>query len=82
MNDYGCPGRGTAWWAPRGVFHENLDPAAVEAVFHKGEFSAASADRGHRRDGTALTTGWPARVDAVDVVGIAPTLRARDGLTR
>lgn len=54
-------------------FHENLDPAAVEAVFTKGEFSAAySGFEGTDADGTSLTD-WLARrgVDAVDVVGIA-----------
>ncbi len=54
-------------------FHENLDPAAVEAVFTKGEFSAAySGFEGTDAEGTSLTD-WLARrrVDAVDVVGIA-----------
>ena len=54
-------------------FHENLDPAAGEAVFTKGEFSAAySGFEGTDADGTSLTD-WLARrgVDAVDVVGIA-----------
>ncbi len=54
-------------------FHENLDPAAVEAVFTKGEFSAAySGFEGTDAEGTSLTD-WLARrgVNAVDVVGIA-----------
>jgi len=54
-------------------FHENLDPAAVQAVFTKGEFSAAySGFEGTDADGTTLTD-WLAQrhVDAVDVVGIA-----------
>ncbi|MGW0163277.1 isochorismatase family protein [Mycobacterium sp. NPDC003323] len=54
-------------------FHENLDPAAVEAVFTKGEFSAAySGFEGTDADGTTLTD-WLAQrqVGAVDVVGIA-----------
>ncbi|CAN7673086.1 isochorismatase family protein [Mycolicibacterium frederiksbergense] len=54
-------------------FHEDLDPAAVQAVFTKGEFSAAySGFEGTDADGTTLTD-WLARrkVDTVDVVGIA-----------
>jgi len=54
-------------------FHEDLDPAAVQAVFTKGEFSAAySGFEGTDADGTSLTD-WLAqrKVDAVDVVGIA-----------
>ena len=54
-------------------FHEDLDPAAVQAVFTKGEFSAAySGFEGTDADGTTLTD-WLAQrgVNSVDVVGIA-----------
>ncbi|MGB5112454.1 MAG: isochorismatase family protein [Mycobacterium sp.] len=53
--------------------HENLDPAAVQAVFTKGEFSAAySGFEGTDAEGTSLTD-WLAQrgVNSVDVVGIA-----------
>ena len=49
-------------------------PGAVDAVFHKGDYSAAySGFRGrHADDGTSLADWLRARdVDAVDVVGIA-----------
>jgi nicotinamidase/pyrazinamidase len=54
-------------------FHPAFDPAAVEAVFTKGEYSAAySGFEGAAEDGTTLTDWLRARdVDAVDVVGIA-----------
>lgn len=54
-------------------FHEDFDPAAVQAVFTKGEFSAAySGFEGTDADGTTLTD-WLAQrgVNSVDVVGIA-----------
>ncbi|GAA2570203.1 isochorismatase family protein [Mycolicibacterium diernhoferi] len=54
-------------------FHEDFDPAAVQSVFTKGEFSAAySGFEGTDADGTTLTD-WLARrgVHSVDVVGIA-----------
>lgn len=54
-------------------FHEDFDPAAVQAVFTKGEFSAAySGFEGTDADGTSLTD-WLAQrgVNSVDVVGIA-----------
>ncbi len=54
-------------------FHEDFDPAAVQAVFTKGEFSAAySGFEGSDADGTSLTD-WLAQrsVNSVDVVGIA-----------
>lgn len=55
-------------------FHPALDPSAVEAVFHKGQYSAAySGFEGfHADDETPLVDWLRARdVDAVDVVGIA-----------
>ena len=54
-------------------FHPAFDPAAVEAVFTKGEYSAAySGFEGAAEDGTPLADWLRARgVDAVDVVGIA-----------
>lgn len=54
-------------------FHENFDASAVQAVFTKGEFSAAySGFEGTDADGTTLTD-WLAQrgVNNVDVVGIA-----------
>lgn len=54
-------------------FHEDFDPAAVQAVFTKGEFSAAySGFEGTDADGTTLTD-WLAQrgVNSIDVVGIA-----------
>src|SRR5690349_10950822 len=54
-------------------FHEDFDAAAVQAVFTKGEFSAAySGFEGTDADGTTLTD-WLAQrgVNSVDVVGIA-----------
>ncbi|MGA9376798.1 MAG: isochorismatase family protein [Mycobacterium sp.] len=54
-------------------FHENFDPAAVQAVFTKGEFSAAySGFEGTDAEGTNLAD-WLAQraVNSVDVVGIA-----------
>jgi nicotinamidase/pyrazinamidase len=55
-------------------FHPAFDPSAVEAVFHKGHYTAAySGFEGfHSDDGTSLTDWLRERdVDAVDVVGIA-----------
>jgi nicotinamidase/pyrazinamidase len=55
-------------------FHPALDPAAVEAVFHKGHYSAAYSgfEGAIEEDGTTLADWLRARdVDAVDVVGIA-----------
>jgi nicotinamidase/pyrazinamidase len=55
-------------------FHPAFDPTAVEAVFHKGHYSAAySGFEGfHSDDGTSLADWLRARdVDEVDVVGIA-----------
>jgi nicotinamidase/pyrazinamidase len=54
-------------------FHPAFDPAAVEAIFTKGEFSAAySGFEGSDSDGATLAEWLRARdVDAVDVVGIA-----------
>jgi nicotinamidase/pyrazinamidase len=54
-------------------FHPAFDPAAVEAVFTKGEYSAAySGFEGAAEDGTTLADWLHGRdVDAVDVVGIA-----------
>jgi nicotinamidase/pyrazinamidase len=55
-------------------FHPGFDPSAVEAVFHKGHYSAAySGFEGlHSDDGTSLTDWLRERgVDTVDVVGIA-----------
>ena len=54
-------------------FHRDFDPAAVEAVFKKGHYSAAySGFEGSDDDGVSLADWLRARtVDAVDVVGIA-----------
>jgi nicotinamidase/pyrazinamidase len=55
-------------------FHPALDPSAVEAVFHKGHYTAAySGFEGATEDeGTTLADWLHAReVDSVDVVGIA-----------
>ena len=55
-------------------FHPAFDPTAVEAVFHKGHYSAAYSgfEGAHSDDGTTLADWLRARdVDAVDVVGIA-----------
>lgn len=55
-------------------FHPAFDPSAVEAVFHKGQYSAAySGFEGvSAADGTTLTEWLRQRgVDEVDVVGIA-----------
>ncbi|MCW2555142.1 MAG: amidase [Mycobacterium sp.] len=54
-------------------FHAAFDPAAVEAVFTKGEHSAAySGFEGADESGTTLADWLRQRgVDAVDVVGIA-----------
>jgi len=54
-------------------FHPDLDITAVEAVFHKGKYSAAySSFEGVDDDGTPLAD-WLRQhdVDEVDVVGIA-----------
>lgn len=54
-------------------FHPNLDTAPVQAVFSKGEYSAAySGFEGATAEGTGLADWLRAReVNAVDVVGIA-----------
>ena len=55
-------------------FHPAFDPAAVEAVFHKGHYSAAYSgfEGAAADDGTSLADWLRAKgVDAVDVVGIA-----------
>ncbi|MBX7448674.1 nicotinamidase [Mycolicibacterium sp. 3033] len=54
-------------------FHPDLDVTAVEAVFHKGRYSAAySGFEGVDDDGTSLADWLGQRdVDTVDVVGIA-----------
>jgi nicotinamidase/pyrazinamidase len=55
-------------------FHPALDPSAVEAVFHKGHYTAAySGFEGTiENEGTTLADWLRARdVDSVDVVGIA-----------
>jgi nicotinamidase/pyrazinamidase len=54
-------------------FHPNLDTSSVEAVFYKGQYSAAySAFEGAHEDGTPLVDWLRARgVDEIDVVGIA-----------
>ena len=58
---------------PGADFHPHFEPAAVEAVFTKGEYSAAySGFEGTDADGTSLTDWLRERgVDEVDVVGIA-----------
>ncbi|ULE34606.1 nicotinamidase [Mycobacterium sp. IDR2000157661] len=58
---------------PGADFHPHLEPAAVEAVFTKGEYSAAySGFEGTDDDGTSLADWLRQRgVDEVDVVGIA-----------
>jgi nicotinamidase/pyrazinamidase len=58
---------------PGASFHPELDVAPIEAVFSKGEYTAAySGFEGAEPGGTDLR-GWLASrgVDAVDVVGIA-----------
>ncbi|MGH3642322.1 MAG: isochorismatase family protein [Mycobacterium sp.] len=55
-------------------FHPAFDPSAVEAVFHKGHYSAAYSgfEGATEDDGTTLADWLRARdVDTVDVVGIA-----------
>jgi nicotinamidase/pyrazinamidase len=55
-------------------FHPAFDPTAVEAVFHKGHYSAAYSgfEGAAADDGTSLADWLRAKgVDAVDVVGIA-----------
>ncbi|MGA5465999.1 isochorismatase family protein [Mycobacterium sp. NPDC050041] len=54
-------------------FHPAFDPSAVEAVFHKGHYSAAySGFEGADAAGAPLADWLRARdVDTVDVVGIA-----------
>lgn len=58
---------------PGSEFHPEFDPAAVEAVFKKGHYSAAySGFEGVDESGTTLADWLRQReVDAVDVVGIA-----------
>ena len=55
-------------------FHPAFDPSAVEAVFHKGHYSAAYSgfEGATEDDGTTLADWLRAHdVDTVDVVGIA-----------
>jgi nicotinamidase/pyrazinamidase len=55
-------------------FHPAFDPTSVEAVFHKGHYSAAYSgfEGASAEDGTTLADWLRAKgVDAVDVVGIA-----------
>jgi nicotinamidase/pyrazinamidase len=55
-------------------FHPDFNPAVVEAVFHKGEYSAAYSgfEGSHSEDGTTLEDWLRERgVDTVDVCGIA-----------
>jgi nicotinamidase/pyrazinamidase len=54
-------------------FHPAFDPAAVEAIFSKGEYSGAySGFEGSDESGTTLANWLRDRgVDAVDVAGIA-----------
>jgi nicotinamidase/pyrazinamidase len=55
-------------------FHPAFDPSAVEAIFHKGQYSAAYSgfEGSHAEDGTTLADWLRHRgVDEVDVVGIA-----------
>ncbi|HET7739684.1 MAG TPA: isochorismatase family protein [Mycobacterium sp.] len=55
-------------------FHPAFDASAVEAVFHKGHYSAAYSgfEGAHAEDGTGLADWLRQRgVDAVDVAGIA-----------
>jgi nicotinamidase/pyrazinamidase len=55
-------------------FHPALDPSAFEAVFHKGQFTAAYSgfEGASAEDGTTLTEWLRQRgVDEVDVAGIA-----------
>lgn len=55
-------------------FHPAFNPAVVEAVFHKGHYSAAYSgfEGKHSEDATSLEDWLRERgVDAVDVVGIA-----------
>jgi nicotinamidase/pyrazinamidase len=71
----------TDTWPPHCVvgtagvdFHPAFDPAAVEAVFHKGHYSTAYSgfEGASADDGTTLADWLRAKgVDAVDVVGIA-----------
>jgi nicotinamidase/pyrazinamidase len=58
---------------PGADFHPELSTAAVEAVFHKGQYAAAySGFEGADDAGVSLADWLAAReVDAVDVVGIA-----------
>lgn len=58
---------------PGADFHQDFDPSAVEAVFTKGQHSAAySGFEGTDEDGTTLMDWLRQRgVDEVDVVGIA-----------
>ncbi|MGN2641312.1 isochorismatase family protein [Nocardia takedensis] len=58
---------------PGAQFHPNLDLGPVDAVFSKGEYSAAySGFEGSTEDGVSLAEWLRGRgVDAVDIVGIA-----------
>ena len=58
---------------PGAEFHPNLKTDRIEAVFHKGEYSAAySGFEGRTTDGVGLAV-WLRQhdVDTVDIVGIA-----------
>lgn len=59
--------------SPGGEFHPALDTSAIEAVFHKGAYTAGySGFDGVDENGTPLLEWLQQRaVDAVDIVGIA-----------
>jgi nicotinamidase/pyrazinamidase len=61
------------------AFHPNLDPQPFDAVFSKGEYTAAySGFEGKAQDGSALADWLRNRdVDQVDIVGIATDLCVR-----
>ena len=57
---------------PGADFHRDLDTAAVEAVFRKGEYAPAYSGFEGSSNGTALADWLRAhQVDEVDIVGIA-----------
>lgn len=66
-------GHRTAWPAVNADFHPDLDASHIEAVFHKGAYSAGySGFEGTDESGTRLLD-WLRQhgVDQVDVVGLA-----------